>query len=318
VIALSRIGDCRVIASVSGGKDSTALCLHLRELGIPYEPVFMDTGWENAETYRYLREELPGYIGEIRWLRSEVALPPDLEALARVFEVRLGHHSAMVRWILKKGMFPSGDRRFCTTELKVRPMGAYLDSLDVDVVNAVGIRAEESDARSLLPEWEDAPETGLIQAEVWRPLIRWTVDDVIAIHQRHGVTPNRGYLAGASRVGCWPCIRSRKKEIRDIDPERVALIRDLEAVVHDLAAARCAAKGETFDSLGHAAPTFFQAPIRDENQKRLCWPIDKVIAWSHTAHGGRQVELFAAKSHEMGCMRWGMCDVASGDAGGAR
>ena len=87
---IDRIAGRHVVASVSGGKDSTAMCLHLRELEIPFEPVFMDTGWENAETYRYLREELPGYIGPIRWLRSEVALPPDLEALAQLFEVRLG------------------------------------------------------------------------------------------------------------------------------------------------------------------------------------------------------------------------------------
>jgi 3'-phosphoadenosine 5'-phosphosulfate sulfotransferase (PAPS reductase)/FAD synthetase len=215
---IDRIAGRHVVASVSGGKDSTAMCLYLRELGIPFEPVFMDTGWENAETYRYIREELPTYIGPIRWLRSEVTLPPDLEALARVFEVRLGHYSAMIRWILKKGMFPSGEIRFCTQELKVRPMGQFLDTLDVEAVNTVGIRAEESNERAKLTEWEDA--SGMIDAEVWRPLLAWTMDDVVAIHQRHGVIPNRGYFAGAARVGCWPCIRSRKKEIRDLDPDR--------------------------------------------------------------------------------------------------
>ena len=65
-----------VIASVSGGKDSTAMCLHLKERGIPYRAVYMDTGWENAETYRYIEEELPGYIGPITTLRSVVELPP--------------------------------------------------------------------------------------------------------------------------------------------------------------------------------------------------------------------------------------------------
>mgnify|MGYP005834036721 CR=1 FL=1 len=40
------IGDRQVIASVSGGKDSTAMCLNLQELGIPFRPVFMDTGVE--------------------------------------------------------------------------------------------------------------------------------------------------------------------------------------------------------------------------------------------------------------------------------
>jgi len=77
--SFKKIGDRQVIASVSGGKDSTAMCLHLQELGIPFRPVFMDTGWETAETYQYLREYLPGRIGEITWLRSEVELPPERE-----------------------------------------------------------------------------------------------------------------------------------------------------------------------------------------------------------------------------------------------
>jgi 3'-phosphoadenosine 5'-phosphosulfate sulfotransferase (PAPS reductase)/FAD synthetase len=307
-----RIAGRHVVASVSGGKDSTAMCLYLRELDIPFEPVFMDTGWENAETYRYIREELPTYIGPIRWLRSEVALPPDLDALAQVFEVRMGHYSAMIRWVLKKGMFPSGNRRYCTEELKVRPMGAYVDSLDVDAINTVGIRAEESEARRLMPEWEDAPSASFIDAEVWRPIIAWTLDDVVAIHQRHNIMPNRSYFGGSKRVGCWPCIRSAKAEIRniaDIDPARVAIIRDLEEIVGTRMQARADAKGKTLESLPH----WFQTPLKQADGKSPGWPIDKVVEWSRTAHGGRQVELFAAKPHEMGCMRWGMCDMPVGD-----
>jgi hypothetical protein len=47
-----------VVASISGGKDSAAMSLHLRERGIEHRRVFMDTGWEAGETYDYLRGEL--------------------------------------------------------------------------------------------------------------------------------------------------------------------------------------------------------------------------------------------------------------------
>jgi 3'-phosphoadenosine 5'-phosphosulfate sulfotransferase (PAPS reductase)/FAD synthetase len=46
--------DRPIIASVSGGKDSTAMALWLREQGQAFFPVFMDTGWEHADTYAYL------------------------------------------------------------------------------------------------------------------------------------------------------------------------------------------------------------------------------------------------------------------------
>ena len=39
-------GVC-VMASVSGGKDSTALMLALREADVPFRAVFADTGWES-------------------------------------------------------------------------------------------------------------------------------------------------------------------------------------------------------------------------------------------------------------------------------
>ena len=45
-----------VVANVSGGKDSTALSLHLAELGIEHRRVFADTGWEHPDTYAYLDE----------------------------------------------------------------------------------------------------------------------------------------------------------------------------------------------------------------------------------------------------------------------
>ncbi len=44
----------QIIASVSGGKDSTGLILALREAEIPARHVFSDTGWEAPETYAYL------------------------------------------------------------------------------------------------------------------------------------------------------------------------------------------------------------------------------------------------------------------------
>lgn len=313
---MKEIGDRVVIASVSGGKDSTAMCLHLQEQGIPYRAVFIDTGWENAATYRYVREDLPRIVGPVTWLRAEIAFAAGdpREEIAQRFEARLGHYSAMIRTILKKGMFASRVRRFCTQELKAFVIRDYLRGLSDEPINAIGIRAAESRARSNMPEWEHSES---YDCDIWRPLIAWTEQDVIDIHTRHGVRPNPNYLQGASRVGCWPCIYARKSEIRHIassDPERIAIIEDLETAVLTFAEQRYAKRGETLDSLGYTPPTWFVNPIptkrADGTRDGSNWPIRRVVEWSRTKdRNGRQFELFAPAQRDQGCMRWGLCDV---------
>lgn len=286
-----KINGRRVVASVSGGKDSAAMSLYLTELGIEHDRVFMDTGWEHPATYEYLRGPLTEKLGPIIETRSKKY--PD----------------GMVQLVVKKGLFASRMQRFCTQELKVFPMRDYIRSVQDagdDVLNTVGIRAGESEARSKMPEWE---WTDTMDCEVWRPLIRWSEQDVIDIHTRHGLRPNPLYLKGAERVGCWPCVFARKSEIRfmaENNPERIDFIRDLEAKVAQRPAERYAEKNETFESLGYVRPAFFQDKTGGGGRP---WPIDEVVAWSKTSRGGRQFELFTADEKDAGCMRWGLCET---------
>lgn len=299
--------DAHVIASISGGKDSAAMALHLREHGIDFEPVFLDVGWEHPATLDYVNGPLTDLLGPITRVRAEVELKPELEPIAQRFEEQLGHYSGFIRLVIKKGMFPSRRRRFCTQVLKVHAMAGHIKGLDSDMVyNAVGIRGAESAARAKRPSLEYAD---LYDGWIWLPIHSWTFQDVVDIHARHDLVPNPLYLRGAERVGCWPCIHARKSEIRwmaDVDPERVQLIRELEKVVGDLAEVRTAAKGEHGNR-----PAFYQASLRRaEDGKRPCVPIDTMIEWSRTAHGGRQFELlFPGAEQDKGCMRWGLCDA---------
>ena len=280
----SLINGRTVIASVSGGKDSAALSLWLTERGIEHRRVFADTGWEHPATYEYLRGPLTAKLGPIDEVKSPVG--------------------GMVEWIEKKAMFPSRPRRFCTTELKVTPLIAYFrraqDELG-EVISAVGIRAAESEARSKLEEVEWSDD---FDASIWRPLLRWSEQDVIDIHTRHGLRPNPLYLHGARRVGCFPRIFSRKEEIRlvaDLLPERIDLLRDLEQRMTEALKKRCLDRDEQqeFERLA-----FFSRKV---NEGHVAFPIDEAVEWSRTSRGGRQFVLL--DDAPKGCVRWGLCDT---------
>lgn len=274
-----------VVAGISGGKDSAALSLHLTELGVEHRRVFADTGWEHPATYEHL-DYLEAVLGPIDRVQSK--------------------HGGMVDIVRKKGMFPSRLRRFCTQELKAYPIKRYLKEHECEI-NAVGIRAAESASRAKMPAWEWSDS---FDVYVWRPLIAWTEEDVIAIHKRHGVKPNPLYLRGAQRVGCWPCIFARKAEIRlvaDTDAKRIALIAELELEVEARQRARNIEKGTTLEERGHHAPTFFHTKSHNNDKKGML-PIHDAVTWSRTARGGRQLELI--EDAPDGCARWGMCETA--------
>ena len=240
-------------------------------------------------------------------------------------------------------MFPSRLRRFCTQELKLRPMARWFKKQDEEMINAIGIRGAESKARAKLPSWEYSKE---FDAEVWRPLMQWSEQDVIDTHHRHGLAPNPLYLKGAERVGCWPCIFSRKREIAmvaELTPERIDVIRMLEQDLGDRAdELNATLKPRAAESLrefwqcrhqipwtdrrrwqahaearGHLRelrktrnrPTFFHPKGHDPERNDFV-PIDDVVAWSRTSHGGRQLLMFDREPP--GCVRWGMCEGHGG------
>ncbi|MGB3219736.1 MAG: phosphoadenosine phosphosulfate reductase family protein, partial [Anaerolineae bacterium] len=61
----------RHIVSLSGGKDSTALAIYMRDRIPDVEYVFCDTGEELPETYEYL-DKLEVFLGsEIKRLRAK-------------------------------------------------------------------------------------------------------------------------------------------------------------------------------------------------------------------------------------------------------
>lgn len=172
----------RHILSVSGGKDSAALSIYMRDRVPEMEYVFCDTEKELPETYEYL-DRLEAFLGKPI--------------------VRLKDASGFDHWHrVFGGYLPSARMRWCTKYLKLFPFERYVD--DSTVISYVGIRADED-------------RIGYVSG---KPNIRATYpfrenglcySDVLDILNNAGLgLPT--YYAWRSRSGCFFCFFQQKIE----------------------------------------------------------------------------------------------------------
>lgn len=291
----------RRIVSISGGKDSAATALAMREAGLEaHHYVFADTGWEAPETYDYLGT---------------------LESVLKITIDRVGKPGGMRAAIAGGARFPSRVQRWCTEELKLIPIRAYHDRIaeqfDTDTINVIGVRAEESEARAKLPAWEFSDEW---KGYVYRPILRWAIAEVLAIHHRHGLPVNPLYKRGHERVGCYPCINSTKKEIELIADHAPWRIDEIDALEIGGSAERARRNIETPGRYTIETATFFQKTEHTRKDGKVVlmengrakkqgvpFPIREAVAWSRTARGGIQFRVIQEDPHG-GCFRWGMCE----------
>ncbi len=173
----------RHILSLSGGKDSAALAVYMRDRVDNMEYIFHDTDKELPETYEYL-ERLEGYLGQ-KIERTN-------------FGTTFDHILRM-----KGGMLPSNHRRWCTELMKLKPFENYIG--DDFCVNYVGIRADEErvgyistkpNIRAVFPFREDG--------------INYEGMQRILLDSGIGLPPYTDW--GRTRSGCFFCFYQQKIE----------------------------------------------------------------------------------------------------------
>jgi len=173
----------RHIVSLSGGKDSTALAIYLRDRIPELEYVFCDTGEELPETYEYL-DKLEVFLGkEIKRLKPR-----------KSFYSMLQEHG---------GFLPSAQARWCTQHLKIKPFEEYVG--DTTCYNYIGVRADELYRKGYISTKPNiVAKYPFIEDGITKP-------DVMRILEESGIGLPE-YYEWRSRSGCYFCFFQRRIE----------------------------------------------------------------------------------------------------------
>lgn len=173
----------RHVLSLSGGKDSAALAIYMRDRVPEMEYIFHDTDKELPETMDYLA-------------RLEAVLGKPVERTSAV--------DTFDHWFKVYGeLLPSNNRRWCTRMLKLKPFEDYIG--DAPVINYIGLRADEQRTGYISTKANITPvypfqDDGLVRADI----IRILEDSGL------GLPP---YMAwGRSRSGCFFCFYQQRVE----------------------------------------------------------------------------------------------------------
>lgn len=254
---------------ISGGKDSQATALWLiHESGVPRKSIrftFCNTHNEHRFTYEHIdllsRRFQEWGCDPVIWLEPELGFYD----LAR-----------------KKRRFPSRKARFCTQFLKVIPSRLDVQQLisqGCDVTVHSGVRAGESKDRAKLMErgYED-----MFGCEVNRPILHLSLQETLAISAKYAVPLNPLYSFGVTRVGCFPCINSKKSEVKLISihfPERIDELREQERSFPNPIS--------TFFARNTIPLRFRSFEIQTKKGLMKAATIDDVVAWAHTGKGAK-------------------------------
>lgn len=206
--ALQLLRDGAVLVlSVSGGKDSDAMCHHLLE-----------------------RRQAEGWSGDVMMVHADLGsrvewqqTPDYVQNLAH----RKGIPLHVVRWTHgdlidriwqryhkdpSRPCWPSAKMRYCTADLKREPISRWLRNTfpTGNVICAMGLRAQESHTRAKRQPFtlrinSSAPTKGRFVYD-WLPIHEWTETDVWDCIRRHGDVYHEAYELGNHRLSCALCV----------------------------------------------------------------------------------------------------------------
>ena len=239
--------NTRHVLGISGGKDSAALAIYIRdrypEVHEKIEYFFTDTGAELKEIYEFL-DKLESYLGK------EI--------------IRLSSGKDFEHWLkLHNEYLPSPQQRWCTRVMKIKPFEDFVG--DDPVVSYIGIRADENREGYISKKETIKPvfpfiEDGLVRDDIFKLL-----EDSVGIPE---------YYKWRSRSGCYFCFFQRQDEwlgLKRNHPElfeKAKAFEKREREKYDWAHGKQAIKGHgyTWSSQGSIDELVAKAEKREQQQ----------------------------------------------------
>lgn len=192
----------RHLLGISGGKDSSALAIHIKntrpEIFEKLELFFTDTGSEIPETYTYL-DKLESYLGK-PILRLKATTDDHKYKVFDEHDVFNPFEAYLKKF---KGYLPAPNARWCTREMKIKPMEAWVGT--DHCYSYIGIRADEPSREGYVSKGKmnitpvyPYREDGLVINDVYRIL-----ENTVGLPE---------YYKWRTRSGCYFCFYQRRVE----------------------------------------------------------------------------------------------------------
>ena len=207
-IARSADKGTRHVMGISGGKDSAALAVYIKDLypdiHARMEYFFTDTGAELQEVYDLL-DKLEEDLGK---------------SISRLNSGQDFEH-----WLkMNNNLLPSPQQRWCTKAMKIRPFEKFVG--DDPVISYVGIRADENRQGYVSRKANIQAVFPFVEDDIVR-------DDVFRILEESVGIPE--YYKWRSRSGCYFCFFQRQDEwlgLKRNHPELFEKAKAIESNVH--------------------------------------------------------------------------------------
>lgn len=184
------------ILAISGGKDSAALAVYMKEKypHIPLEYIFTDSGCELPETYEYLDR---------------------IQAILNINIIRIKSNKDFDYWLKYfGGVLPSPSNRWCTRLLKLQPYSRWLKENYpyIRIKSYIGLRIDE-DRKGFIPK----------KSENIEPIYPFITDklaliDIYNILEKSGIGLPK-YYSWRQRSGCYFCFFQREGDWQGLKKE---------------------------------------------------------------------------------------------------